>query len=342
LADAPHVLIYPEIGMEPFALALAAQRLAPVQCNSWGHPETSGLPTLDYFLSSELMEPPEGQDHYTEKLIRLPNLSVYCEPVEQPSVSVVRKDLGFRSTATVYWCGQSLYKFLPQFDEVFPRIARAAGDCQFAFIQYRTGRRITEAFRERLNRAFAAEGLRADEYCVFLPRLDQDEFIAATAQSDVYLDSLGWSGCNSTLESLLYDMPIVTMPGNLMRGRHSMAMLEMMEVAETIAATIEEYVSIAARLARDAPWRMAVKSKISANKHRIYRDGACILALEQFLSRVVRQQLAWTRAWSRRRSADETESYFPARVARTLTSRQRRESHAGRKFQVRSISPFIV
>src|SRR5262249_28988235 len=124
LADAPHLLIYPGVGMDPISAQLAAQRLAPVQCNSWGHPDTSGFPTLDYYLSSDLMEPPDGQDHYTERLVRLPNLSIYSEPIEQPPASITRQDLGLRSTAIVYWCGQSLFKYLPQFDEVFPRIAR--------------------------------------------------------------------------------------------------------------------------------------------------------------------------------------------------------------------------
>ena len=49
LADAPHVLIYPGLLMDTSSLQLAAQRLAPVQCNSWGHPETSGLSTPRLF-----------------------------------------------------------------------------------------------------------------------------------------------------------------------------------------------------------------------------------------------------------------------------------------------------
>jgi protein O-GlcNAc transferase len=289
LADAPHILIYPEVGMDPISAQLAAQRLAPVQCNSWGHPETSGFPTLDYYLSSDLMEPPDGQDHYTERLVRLPNLSVYCEPIDPPPVSITRQDLRLRSTAIVYWCGQSLFKYLPQFDEVFPRIARAVGDCQFAFIQHQRGTHITNLFSQRLDRAFGALSLNADEYCCFLPRLDQSNFLAASGQCDVFLDSINWSGCNSTLESLPHNLPIVTTGGPLMRGRHSMAILRMMGVTETIAETIDDYVSIAVRLARDVPWRMAVKAKISANKHRIYFDSACILGLEQFLTHVVRR-----------------------------------------------------
>jgi predicted O-linked N-acetylglucosamine transferase (SPINDLY family) len=290
LADAPHVLIYPEIGMDAVAVALAAQRLAAVQCNSWGHPDTSGLPTLDYYLSSDLMEPPDGQDHYTERLIRLPNLSVYCEPIESPPIQIARRDLGLRSSATACWCGQSLFKYLPQFDDVFPRIARAAGDCQFVFIEdVMKSARITEFFRQRLNRAFTAFGLRADAYCLFLPRMDQQKFIAATGQCDVFLDSIGWSGCNSMLESLPHDLPIVTMPGSLMRGRHGMAILKIMGVTDTIVETINDYVSTAVRLARDVPWRSALKAKIAAGKHRLYYDKACISELEQFLDRVGRR-----------------------------------------------------
>jgi protein O-GlcNAc transferase len=287
-ADAPHVLIYPEVGMDHVAATLAAQRLAAVQCNSWSHPVTSGLPTLDYFLSSDLMEPPNGQDHYTERLVRLPNLSVYYEPVVPTKAPAAQRNFGLGSTGTIYWCGQSLYKYLPQFDEVFPRIGRGAGDCKFVFIEYQNGKPITDLFRRRLDRAFHAFGLNAEEHCVFLPRLDQDAFIAAIGECDVVLDNIGWSGCNSTLESLAHDLPIVTLAGSLMRGRHSMAILEMMGVTETVAGTIDDFVTTAVRLARDVAWRNTIKLKVAANKHRIYRDPICISALERFLDRVAR------------------------------------------------------
>ncbi len=107
LDDAPHVLIYSGLLMDTSSLQLAAQRLAPVQCNSWGHPETSGLSTLDYFLSSDLMEPPDAQACYTEKLVRLPNLSIFYEPVGSEPVSVTREELGLRPEAAVFWSAQS-------------------------------------------------------------------------------------------------------------------------------------------------------------------------------------------------------------------------------------------
>jgi predicted O-linked N-acetylglucosamine transferase (SPINDLY family) len=286
LTDMPHILIYPEVGMGPVAAQLAAQRLAPTQCNFAGHPETSGYPTLDYFLSSELMEPPDGQEHYTERLIRLPNMATYYEPVVQQSEPAGVTAFPWPSTVPIFWCGQSLFKYLPQFDAVFPRIAREVGDCRFIFIKFPTGDYVTELFRTRLDRAFGAFGLRANDFVVFLARLSEDRFGAAIAECDIGLDSIGWTGNNSTLEALAHDLPIVTKRGTLMRGRHTMAILRMMGVTDTITDTVDDYVSTAVRLARDVSWRMALRKRIAESKSRLYRDDSFISALEEFFGRV--------------------------------------------------------
>ena len=171
LDDAPHVLIFPEIGMDKVSAQLAAQRLTAVQCASWGHPVTSGFPTVDYFISSELMEPADGQAHYSERLIRLPNLSIYYDAPDAATAPLSRNELSLRAGAVVYWCAQSLPKYLPQFDEVFPRIAKQVPDCQFVFIEFVGGHSVTETFKARLERAFSAASLDIRDHCVFLPRL---------------------------------------------------------------------------------------------------------------------------------------------------------------------------
>jgi predicted O-linked N-acetylglucosamine transferase (SPINDLY family) len=117
---------------------------------------------------------------------------------------------------------------------------------------------------------------------------DQDRFIAAIGRCDVFLDSIGWSGYNSTLEGLAHDLPIVTMSGGLMRARHTVAILRRMGVADTVTESLDDYVSVAARLARDADWRKLISRRIAENKYRVYRDRACIVALEEFLDSVVR------------------------------------------------------
>ena len=287
LADAPHALIYPGLLMDTLSLQLAAQRLAPVQMTSWGHPETSGLPTLDYFLSSDLMESEDAQSHYTEKLVRLPNLSVYYEPVNTPPDTVTRAELGLRESATVFWSAQSLYKYLPQHDDVYARIAKGAGDCQIVFVRHHGGN-VTELVRARLARAFAAHGLDADRHCVFVPRMSQARFVAAAGLADILLDSIGWSACNSALESLAHDLPIVTYAGPMMRGRHCAAILTLLGVPETIAATPDEVATIAVRLAQNPGARREIVARMAANKHRLYFDRAPVAALEDLLEKSVR------------------------------------------------------
>jgi protein O-GlcNAc transferase len=290
LDDAPHVLIFPEIGMDKVSAQLAAQRLAAVQCASWGHPVTSGFPTIDYFISSDRMESADAADRYSERLVRLPNLSIYYEPADAPAAGVDRTQLGLREDAVVYWCCQSLPKYLPQFDEIFARIAAQVPGCQFTFIEFVGGSSVTAMFQARLERAFKAVGLDARDHCVFLPRLAPDRFVAAIGQCNVVLDSAGWSGCNSILESLVYNVPIVTFAGEMMRGRHTSAILEMMDVRGTTARTVDEYVSMAGLLGRNRARRVELSAEIADKKHHIYRDRTCIAALEAFLDRAVRDR----------------------------------------------------
>lgn len=288
--DNLHILLYPEIGMDPNTLRMAALRLAPVQCVSLGHPDTTGLPTIDYYLSSDLMEPADAEEHYTEKLIRLPNLSFHYTAVDiPPSTTVNRETLGLRSDSVLYLCSHALFTHLPQYDEIYAHIASEV-DAQFLFIAHPVSR-ITELFYERLKHYFALHKLDWEKHIVILRRLDAAEYQALTRMSDVFLDTPGWSANNSTLEAVTYDLPVVTLPGGLMRQRHCFGILKMIDMTETIASSVDEYVSLAVKLGKDREFRRSVSEKIASNKNLIYRDHDCITALEDFIKKVVREKL---------------------------------------------------
>jgi len=282
-SDRLHVLLIPGIGMDDVTVRLAALRLAPVQATSWGHPDTSGLPTVDDYLSSDLMEPSDAQAHYTERLVRLPNLSIWYEPPVLTADAVSRAELGVPETAVIYWCCQSLFKYLPRHDWVFVRIASAVPEARFLFIRYPHGDTVTTIFRERLIAAFAEAGLDAEQYCRFLAPMSMTRFAGISRISDVFLDSLEWSGCNSTLEALAWDLPVVTMAGDLMRGRHSAAILTMLGMPELIAETPEAFIALAAELGRDPARRQALSARIARDKHRLYADQVCIDGLADYL-----------------------------------------------------------
>lgn len=283
--DQLDVLIFPEFGMDAMTIRLGGLRLAPVQATSWGHPETSGLPTIDYYLSSALMEPENGQDGYTESLVRLPNLSIYYTPLTLTPEPVTRSELGLAEGDVLYWCCQSLYKYLPQHDDVFPCIAAALPNSRFVFIAH-ASEQVTATFCRRLDKAFQAVGLNYRDYCRFLPKMSVTRFAGVAAIADVFLDSIGWSGCNSSLEVIAHNLPIVTWPGELMRGRHTLAMLKLMGLDALVAASKADYVVKALRLGSDPQYRQDISRQIAAHKHQLYGDLAPIRALEDFLWQV--------------------------------------------------------
>jgi protein O-GlcNAc transferase len=290
--DHLHALIYPEIGMDPVTLRLASLRLAPVQCASLGHPDTTGLPTIDYYLSSELMEPPDGDAHYTEKLIRLQHLGFCYLPFEVPYKEVSRKSFRLRETSTLYLCSHALFTYLPQYDDVFPLIAKQTGDCQFLFIAHQDEKSpVTVQFHERLKAAFHRFNMDDNNYVVFLPSLSPSRYHAVNALSDIFLDSIGWSANNSTFEAIACNLPIVTMPGSLMRQRHCSGILTMMGLTETIAESPDDYVRLAVQLGKDPVYRRQISEKISAQKHRLYNDKTCIRGLEDFLEKAIKGKL---------------------------------------------------
>jgi predicted O-linked N-acetylglucosamine transferase (SPINDLY family)/glycosyltransferase involved in cell wall biosynthesis/predicted O-methyltransferase YrrM len=284
IADKLHILVFPEIGMDAPTLQMAALRLAPVQCTAWGHPVTSGLPTVDYFLSSELMEPENAQEHYSETLIRLPNIGVsYPKPYIPPRTKT-RADYQLPEEAVLYLCCQAPSKYLPQYDYIFAEIARRVPQARFLFLR-------GELLQSRLERAFSAVGFKYEEYCLFLTIPERFDYLMINLLSDVYLDTLDWSGGNTSLEAIACHLPIVTYPGEFMRGRHSDSFLKMIGVTDTIAEDEAEYIEIAVKLGLDSAWRQDIAERMKENHERLFDDKVCVAGLEAFYKQVVQERL---------------------------------------------------
>jgi protein O-GlcNAc transferase len=199
-----------------------------------------------------------------------------------------RAALGLDRDGPVYWSGQALYKYLPRYDAVFPRIAHAVGACSFVFIGFAKSASVTAIFWQRLRVAFAAAGLDADRYCVMLEPMSRESFVASAGLADVVLDTIGWSGGKSTLDCLAQNPAIVTLQGRFMRGRHTAAILRRIGCDATIASSIDDYVTIAARLGTDAALAARVRGMVRERKHRAFRDTVSIRALEAFLQGSIR------------------------------------------------------
>lgn len=279
--EQPHIIVYPSIGLSGNVLRLAALRLAPTQCTTWGHPVTTGLPTIDHYLSSALMEPDDADAHYTERLVRLPGLSVTYDPVKSSVSGPDRSAFGFPPDAVIYLAVQSLQKYLPQYDYVFPEIAKRVPQARFAFIEG-TIPGVARMARFRIEAAFRRAGLSPEQHLIFLPSMDFERFQLLLRSGDVFLDSIEWSGANTSLEALRWDTPLVAVPGRFMRGRHSSAILTYLGLEDGLADDIEDYIEIASALGNDPDRRIAYRDAISNAKGRLSDDRSSVLGLMEY------------------------------------------------------------
>ncbi|NET28212.1 glycosyltransferase family 41 protein [Okeania sp. SIO1I7] len=294
LNDKLHILIYPEIGMDPPTMQTAALRLAPIQCTAWGHPVTTGLPTIDYFISSQLMEPENAQEHYSETLVKLPNIGVaYPKPKDIPNLTKkravppfprgVRGDRKFQlpEDGVIYFCCQAPFKYLPQYDYIFPEIALRVPQAKFVFLR-------GTILIPRLEKIFASKGLNSEDYCVHLKIPERSDYLMLNLLSDIFLDTFTWSGGNTSLEAIACNLPIVTCPGEFMRGRHADSFLKMLGVTDTIAKNEAEYIDIAVKLGLEPTWRNEISHRMSLRHNYLFDDRTCVKSLEDFYQQIVR------------------------------------------------------
>jgi predicted O-linked N-acetylglucosamine transferase (SPINDLY family) len=271
------VLLYPEIGMDPVTYFLAFSRLAPVQAVASGHPVTSGIDTIDFFLSSELLETPQSDGHYSEQLVRFRSLpNRFTLPPPPPAKS--RRDFGLPEGVPLYACAQTLFKIHPDFDVVVDRLLTDDSDARVVFFADeqrlwagRLQKRLERRLGDRLQRI------------LWLPRQMLADFRAALAVSDVILDTPHFSGGTSSIEAIGAGAPVVTWPGQFMRGRVTAAMYQKMGLTDLIAAKIDDYLRIARRLAHDRPWRDEIVAKIKAQRSVLFDNNEFATELAAWL-----------------------------------------------------------
>jgi predicted O-linked N-acetylglucosamine transferase (SPINDLY family) len=275
------VLIYPEIGMHALTLQLANLRLSSIQIAAWGHPETSGLPTIDYFISAELFETAYSQNAYTENLIKLPNLGCNFSRNPNPTSDIDMQKFGLDAEVPILLCPGVPFKYAPDYDWVIVDIAKRLGKCKLVFFNYQ--KNWTSIFKMRLEKSFNNANLILDDYVIFLPWLKTAEFYGLMKRADLFLDTIGFSGFNTAMQAIECALPIVTREGKFMRGRLASGILKRMGMSELITNTEEKYIELAVNLAKDQEYRNRVSEKIIEMRDILYEDVDPIRALEDFL-----------------------------------------------------------
>ncbi len=296
------IIIYPDLGMKVAPTLLAYSRLARVQITTWGHSETSGIDTVDYYVSSQCFEPAPLSvaqsgygSGYTEKLIAFNSLGTYYfsphvifiennTKLAQPYKMKTRAELGLPDSESVsvhiYCCLQTFYKISPEFEVALARILQLDRE---GIILLSNAYPYCRSHLTRLHKIIGDENIQRVRW---IPGVDKPLFLNWVAVSDVVLDPFPFGGCNTTFEAFDYNVPVITLPGERLYGRFTLGLYRRMDMGdcECITSSGEEYAQIAARVAINTRLRHKIQRAIEAGKGRIFQERESVDEWNAFLA----------------------------------------------------------
>jgi len=279
------ILFYPDIGMDPLTYFISFSRLAPVQCTTWGHPVTTGIPNMDYYISSENAEPPDANDHYSETLVLLKRFVMYCRRPQMPENPVSRKQFDLPEDCNLYVCTQTLFKFHPDFDEALGSILRKDPRGLLIFFETREGQ-LSKLLKNRFMHTFSD----VIDRIRFMPRMSKNKYFSFLQVADILIDTPHFTGGYTSLLAFAFGIPIITWPGRFMCGRLTLGLYRQMGVMECVVDDAQSYADIANRLANDKAFKDEIKSRILKSADTLYEDMEAIRELECFFERVVKEK----------------------------------------------------
>ena len=265
------LIMYADIGMDSLTQTLSYSRFAPIQLATWGHPDTTGSAEIDYYLSSEELEPTDGIDRYTEQVLKLKTLGLFYYKPEIPLSSRSRKAFDLPEESHFYGCPQTLFKFHPEFDAILAAILEADSEGELVLLEGRLPE-WTQRLKKRFRRTLSEAGRRVR----FLPPMPRDDFLQLVQCMDVLLDSIHFGGGNSSIEAIAVGTPLVTIEGRYLRSRITSALYREIGFTQLIATHTEGYISLALRVVRDKKLRseMSMKLLVASEKWFSKNQGA--------------------------------------------------------------------
>lgn len=268
------ILIYCEIGMDPLNYMYASMRLAPIQCTTWGHSYTSGIDTIDYYLSSKLYESgdiSEAQSHYSEKLILFDTLNTYYyDPIInfEPNENLLNEYINIDFTKNVYGCLQSPYKLSKDFDIILKKILEKDNEAiillsdidKVAFKRILIPRFEKTIGKEYLNRIY------------FIPNLRNDIYLTLMSKCDVHIETYPFGSCNSSMDAIRLGKPVITYPSDYLSGRFTYGFYLKMGITDLIAHNIDDFVEKSIKACRDKGWIDPICKLIKEKSDKLIED----------------------------------------------------------------------
>ena len=313
-----HIIFYPDLGMKQAQTLLAHNRLAPIQITTWGHSDTSGNPSIDYFITSKYFEQTKNlsipKNNYSETPILLKSLGTfYYSPrkvikellnpkFDDKSWMKTKKDLGFPDNCLVIGCLQSFYKFNEEFEDILYRILditqsnkyienyKIKNGCSpkpvymalsnsIAFNKYHLDR-----IRKRLNKF--------SDRIVWFQNKAPDEWMNLVSICHIMLDPFPFGGCNTTLEAIDYHIPVIYLPSlEIINGRFTHGFYQRMDINHFYTNSKKEYIDKVYELLTNNMKYYTLKNEIKQRKRLLFENRECITEYQNMFIKLIEKHL---------------------------------------------------
>jgi predicted O-linked N-acetylglucosamine transferase (SPINDLY family) len=255
------------------ATALAHHRLGRVQIPSVSSPVTTGIRTMDYYISGTLTEPvSNAQAHYREQLLLLEGsahcVNYYVVPTPEVLAQPSRSELGIDPAATVFTSGAVFLKITSEVRQAWIQILAAVPNSILLLYPFNPNwsrsTSVGQVFVDSLRSILIEQGIELNR-CVVLDIMpNREEVKACLRLADIYLDAFPYAGMTSITDPLEVGIPVLTVEGNAFRSRQGAALLRSLQLEDLIAKDPDAYIQLAIDLGKDAKLRQQWSNRIRA------------------------------------------------------------------------------
>ena len=290
-----HIIFYPDIGMLINQTLLSYAKLAPIQITSWGHSDTSGNCSIDYFITSKYFETIEDisniKNNYYEKPIIMNSISTFYFSQRKLCRDYVDKNFenklkqkinyGFKKDDILIGCMQSFFKIYGDFEDMIKKILENTQSN--VYILFCNSIPFNKMHLYRLNNKLKHNINRIK----WFQNKNMIDWLNLVYICDFMIDPFPFGGCNTTLEAFDFDIPVVCLPSKVINGKFTEGFYKLMGFDNCIAKNFNDYYNIVKNMILNDDFKNNIKLLINKNKGKLFEQEDVIYEYQNIFVKLI-------------------------------------------------------
>ena len=240
--------------------AILAYRPAPIQVSYFGFPGTSGAEFIDYVIADQVVLPLDQQPFFSERIVHLPDSYLPSDSKRRAAIAPTRADIALPDDAFMFACFNNSYKLSRPMIEIWIRLLKVCPN-SLLWLYY-----INESAQANLQQELISHGVDPSRV-ILAPFVEQPEdYLARLKLADLFLDTLPYNAHTTASDVLWAGVPVLTCLGPTFAGRVAGSLLHAVGLPELITNSLEEYETLAQKLASDPVLLGSLRERLAQNR----------------------------------------------------------------------------